>query len=141
MPTCRTLLVLVIVSLELLLAGCSDCLPSRERVPEVLLDTSGVIAAGEQQPFGVNNGIRRGNLLIVLTWTDPSVALSLKTFAHDCDPVTNGACGPSGGGFRSGTRVELELDASSIPRYTITVVGDLDSASDFTLTVYYEPAC
>lgn len=123
-------------------SGCDRCPTAADRVFEDLLSTNGSVAAGARQSFDVNNGIRSGNLVVVLTWTDPTVTLGLVTAGRDCDPVTNGACdefgwGPSPG---SATRIEAEVDASSIPRYTVTVMGDPSVASEFSLTVTFKEA-
>ena len=121
------------------LPGCDGCPTGADRVFVTLLDTSGVVAPGEQKSFDVNNGIRSGNLVIVLTWSQSNADLELVATAHDCDPATNGACRESRWISAGSNRIEAEVDASSIPRYTITVVGSRVS-TEFSLTVTFKEA-
>ena len=89
----------------------------------------------------MNNGIRSGNLYIVLTWPETdSVSLTLVTTALDCDPEENGACYEGPWHPTGDSDYEMTVDASSIPKYRLTVIGDSADESLFHLTVTYEQA-
>ena len=125
----------------LVVSGCGgSCPTAADRETGVLLDVEGTIGPGEEQAWVINNGILSGNLYIVVTWADSSVSLTLVTEAMDCDPSTNGACF-EGPWYPTGdSDYEITVDASSVPKYRLTLIGDSANESLFHLTVTYVQA-
>ena len=129
--------------ISLFLLGCGGgCPTAADRDVDTLLDVHGTVAPGGELSWEIDNGILPGNLSIFLTWADLSVSLELVTTAMDCGQTGLGACDQFRFQPTGADDYEISVDASSVPKYRVTVVGDPENESSFHLTVtYWEAIC
>jgi hypothetical protein len=143
-----------LVVTALVLAGSSGCGvigPSCMDETGLLLNANEDARAGTERVFDVISP-KHSNLVMRLTWTDPTAELAMNATIIDCGghvgcamvtvqpPFGPGGSSPVPQPWPTGLR-EMEVDGWRGKAWRIAVTGDSARDASFTLAVSYTIAC
>jgi hypothetical protein len=132
-------------------SGCGVIGPSCMDETGVLLNANAEAPAGTERFFEVISP-KHSNLVMRLTWTDPTAELAMNATIIDCGghvgcsmvtvptPSGPGGSSPVPPPWPAGLR-EMEVDGWRGKTWRIAVTGDAARAASFTLAVRYKIAC
>lgn len=112
--------------------------PQCERETGTVLDTAASVRAGATVGYDVTSP-RHSNLIMVLTWPDPSATLGLRATMTACGEHVGCQLGlvtlavPAGAGS-----VRLLVDGTRGKQYVVDVIGDAARQQSFTLRVTFD---
>lgn len=108
------------------------CCPQREM--GTVTDVSGTVECCAAVNSYIVTSPRHSNLIIILTWGDPTADLSLRVTEVGC----TGLCEVRSNNPLGTTTEELHVDGTRGKQWNVAVVGDARKAQQFRLLVTYD---
>jgi hypothetical protein len=121
-------------------AACGILAPSCKDERGTVADVSGVVLA-QMTALETVVSPKNSNLVMQLTWQDPSATLQLRATIIDCGIHTGCQMTASTGTAAGPNGRSLQVDGSRGKAYRVEVVGDADAPQMYRLLVTYKIAC
>jgi hypothetical protein len=120
--------------------GCTGgpLAPQCDRETGTVLEAGATVGAGATAQYDVISP-RHSNLIMVLTWPDPSATLALRATMTACGEHVGCQVGLVTSSMSAGPgSVRLLVDGTRGKRYVVDVIGDATRDQSFTLRVTFD---